>query len=115
MTTSKSNKDRLQKLQTRACRLITGTGPRTSHIPMFHELNWLSLQYTVLYRHEFHKIIMVYKCQNGLAPNTYMTHSIANHNTHNHNTRNASLRVTKHAKARTAYYHDSYAIPGQRL
>ncbi len=29
---SKTNKDRLQKLQTRACRLITGSGPPTSHI-----------------------------------------------------------------------------------
>ncbi len=55
---SKTNKDRLQKLQTRACRLITGSGPHTSHIPMFHELNWLSLQY----RRDFHKIVMMYKC-----------------------------------------------------
>ncbi len=69
---SKTNKYRLQKLQTRACRLITGSGPRTSCIPMFHELNWLSLQY----RRDFHKIVMVYKCRNGLAPNTYVTHSI---------------------------------------
>ncbi len=47
---SKTNKDRLQKLQTRACRLITWSGPCTSRIPMFHELNWLSLQY----RRDFH-------------------------------------------------------------
>ncbi len=31
------------------------------------------------------------------------------------NTRNVSLRVTKHAKARTAYYHGSFALSGQRL
>ncbi len=72
-STSKTNKDRLQKLQTRACRLITGSGPHTSRIPMFHELNWLSLQY----RRDFHKLVMVYKCRNGLPPpNTYVTHSM---------------------------------------
>ncbi len=65
-STSKTNKDRLQKLQTRACTLITRSGPSTSRIPMFHELNWPSLQH----RHDFHKIVLVYKCRNGFAPNT---------------------------------------------
>ncbi len=85
MTASKTNKDRLQKLQTRACGLITGSGPRTSPIPMFHELNWLSLQY----RHDFHKIVMVYKFRNGLAPQYLSDTFNANHDIHNHNTRNA--------------------------
>ncbi len=61
---SKTNKDRLQKLQTRASRLITWAEPRTSHIPMFHELKWLYLQC----RRDFHKLVMMYKCRNGLAP-----------------------------------------------
>ncbi len=39
----------------------------------------------------------------------------AKHDIHNHNTRNASLRVTKHPKARAAYYHGSFALSGQRL
>ncbi len=38
-----------------------------------------------------------------------------NHDIHNHNNRNAPSRVTKHAKARTAYYHSSFALSGQRL
>ncbi len=63
-STSKTNKDRLQQRQTRACRLITRSGPCTSRIPMFHELNWLSLQYGC----DFHKIVMEYKCRNGLVP-----------------------------------------------
>ncbi len=41
---SKTNKDRLQKLQTRAIRLITRSGPHSSYIPMCHELNTFSLQ-----------------------------------------------------------------------
>ncbi len=41
--------------------------------------------------------------------------SNVNHDIHIHNTRNASLRVTKHAKARTAYYHGSFALSDQWL
>ncbi len=100
-----------KKLQTRACRLITVSGPCTSCIPIFHELNWLSLQY----RRDFHEIVIVYKCWNGLAPQYLCDTFNANHDIHNHNTRNASLRVTEHAKARTAYYHSSFALSGQRL
>ncbi len=70
-STSKANKDRLQKLKTRTCRLITRSGPCTNRIPMFHELNWLSLQY----RRDFYKIVMVYKCRNSLAPQ-YVTLSM---------------------------------------
>ncbi len=44
---SKTNMDRLQKLQTRTCILITESGPLISHIHMFRELNWLSLQYSI--------------------------------------------------------------------
>ncbi len=41
---SKTNMDRLQTHQTRACRLIIRSEPCTSHIPMSHQLNKLSLQ-----------------------------------------------------------------------
>ncbi len=78
---------------------------------MFYELNWLSLQY----RCDFYKIVMVYKCRNGLDPQYVCDTFNANHDIHNHNIRNASLRVTKHAKARTAYYYGSFALSGQRL
>ncbi len=40
-----TNKTRLQKLHTRAARLITGSDPRTSRVSMFKELGWLSLQW----------------------------------------------------------------------
>ncbi len=78
-----TNKDRLQKLQTRAYRLITGSGPHTNCIPMFHELNWISLQC----RHDFHKSVMVYKCRNSLAPHYLCDTFNANHDIHTHNTR----------------------------
>ncbi len=47
---SGTNKTRLQKLQTRAARLITSSDPLTSRVSIFEELGWLSLQY----RRDFH-------------------------------------------------------------
>ncbi len=41
---SQTSKNRLQKLQTRAARLITGSGSRTSRNLMLNKLKWLSLQ-----------------------------------------------------------------------
>ncbi len=59
---SAASKCKLQSLQTRAARLITGSGPRTSRNPMYKSLGWLSLQH----RRDFHKCVMVYKCCNSL-------------------------------------------------
>ncbi len=61
---SQASKNGLQKLQTRAARLIMGSGPRTRRNLMFNKLKWLSLQQ----RRDFHKYILVYKCRMGLAP-----------------------------------------------
>ncbi len=61
---SAASKCKLQSLQTRAARLIAGSGPRTSRNPMNKSLSWLSLQH----RRDFHKCLMVYKCRNSLAP-----------------------------------------------
>ncbi len=61
---SAASKCKLQSLQIRAARLITGSGPRTSTNPMYKNLSWLSLQH----RLNFHKWVMVYKCRNSLAP-----------------------------------------------
>ncbi len=71
-STSKTNKDRLQKLQTSACRLITGSGPCTSHIPMFHEQHCFFLQY----RCDFHKLLWCINAEMAWPPNTYVTHSM---------------------------------------
>ncbi len=61
---SAASKCKLQSLQTRAPRLITGSGPRTSRNPMYKSLSWLLLQH----RQDFHKCVMVYKCCNSLPP-----------------------------------------------
>ncbi len=79
---SETNKTRLQKLQTRAARLITGSETGTSRVSMLKELGWLSLQY----RRNFHKFIMVYKCRNGLAPRYLCDLFISNYGMYSYNT-----------------------------
>ncbi len=41
---SQTSKNRPQKIQTRAARLIMGSGPCTSRNLMFNKLKWLSLE-----------------------------------------------------------------------
>ncbi len=106
---SGTNKTRLQKLLTRAARLIAGSDPRTSRVSMLKELGWLSLQY----RRDFHKCIMIYKCRNGIAPQYLCDLFNSNDSMHSYNTRNSShLWATK---SRTAYYHHSFTVSGLNL
>ncbi len=108
-STSSTNKQRLQRLQTRAARLISGTGPRDSRIPMFQDLGWLSLQN----RRNFHKLVMVYKCINGLVPSYLSDIFNSSHYNHGRNTRNSDqLRAPR---ARTAYYQAGFVISGHKL
>ncbi len=88
---SAASKLKLQSLQTRAARLITGSGPRTSRNPMYKSLSWLSLQH----RRNFHKCVMVYKCHNSLAPSYLEKLFTSNDTKHIYNTRHSSqLRST---------------------
>ncbi len=106
---SQTNKNRLQKLQTRDARLITGSGPRTSRNLMFNKLKWLSLQQ----RRDFHKCILAYKCRIGLAPHYLCDMFIANNSNHSYNTRNATqLRATI---TTTAYHYRSFTVSGLNL
>jgi hypothetical protein len=92
VTTTVTNKTKLQLLQTRAARLITGSGPRTSRNTMFSELGWLSLQH----RRDLHKCVMIYKCLNNLAPSYLCELFSANNTIHSHHTRQSSqLRTIK--------------------
>ena len=105
-TASVTLKDRLQRLQSRAARLITGTGPRDSRNMIFKELGWISLQQ----RRDFHKCVIMYKCLNGLAP-SYLCNMFRSSN-HTHETRNSSDLVPP--KTRTAYYEKSFFISGTK-
>ncbi len=104
---SETNKSRLQRLQTRATRLISGTGPRNNREPVFTELGWLSLEN----RRLLHECTMAFKCRNGLAP-PYLIDNF-NANTffnQGYSTRNSSkFRIPM---ARTEYYQGSFLICG---
>ncbi len=94
---SETSKSRLQKPQTRAANLISGSVPRTNRNPIYKSLDWLFLQH----RSDFHKCILVYKCRNNLAPSYLVDIFNSNDSVHSYNTRHASqLRSTN---TRTAY------------
>ncbi len=106
---SQTSNKRLQKPQTRAARLIMGSGPHTSRNLMFNKLKWLSLQQ----RQDFHNCILVYKCRMGLASQYLCDIFTANNNNHSYNTRNATqLRATI---TRTAYYYHCFIVFGLNL
>ncbi len=106
---SETSKLRLQKLQTRVAKLISGSGPRESRNHIFKELGWLSLQN----RRDFHKCIMVVKCRNGLASQYFAEPFSSNDTVHIYNTHNAcQLRATRN---RTAHYHRSFTVSGSHL
>ncbi len=106
---SVTSKCKLHNLQTRAARLITGSGPRTSRNHMYKSLSWLSLQH----RQDFHKCVMVYKCRNSLAQSYLENCFTSNDTKHTYNTRHSSqIRSTK---TRTSYYHRSFTVSGHKL
>lgn len=104
---SKTDLDRLQKLQTRAARILTGSNYRRSRQEMFQSLRWLSLKN----RRMLHKSVMMYKCLNGLAP-AYLCDLFKTPD-HSYGTRNSQKLVVPRAK--TAYYTKSFEISGATL
>ncbi len=101
---NKGDLDRLQRLQTKAARIISGTSIKTSRINMFKSLKWL----TLANRRTLNKCTMMYKCMNNSAP-PYLVTLFANKE-HSHNTRHSSsLHVPR---ARTEYYKKSFEVSG---
>ncbi len=104
-TCSKQNLDMLQKLQNRAARILTGSGPRAHRNDMYKQLGMLSLSN----RQILHKCILVFKSLNNLTPD-YLDVFTQNNNIHMHNTRTSQRLHT--ATPRTAYYAKSFEISG---
>jgi hypothetical protein len=99
--------DRLQKLQTRAARILTGSNYRRPRKEMFQSLGWMSLKN----RRMLNKSTMMYKCLNGLAP-SYLSELFKTPN-HCYTTRNSHKLSVPSAK--TAYYRKSFEISGAIL
>ncbi len=83
------NLDRLEKMQNRAARAITGYPPWHSATELREKLGWTSIQNRWL----IHKCIYVFKCLNDLVP-PYL-HSKFNfvNTTHNVNTRSSASKL----------------------
>ena len=106
-SSSAENLERLQKLQNRAARILTGSSLREHRQHMFEKLQWLSLQN----RRFLHKCIMIYKCLNKLAPSYLYDRIFKNKNIHTHNTRRCNdLRPQR--TPRTATYAKSFEVSG---
>ena len=65
---SSTEKDRLQKLQNRAARIITGSSFTTSALPLIESLGWKTIEELISNETK----ICVFKALNGLAPQ-YLT------------------------------------------
>ena len=101
---SATDLDRLQKLQTRAARILTGSSYRRSREDMFRSLGWLSLKN----RRMLNKCAMMYKCLNGLAP-SYLSNLFKTPR-HRYSTRNSHMLSVPSTK--TTYYEKSFEVNG---
>jgi len=105
----KTDLDRLQKVQTRAARLLTGSGPRTPREGMFASLHWLSLTN----RRSYNKAVLVYKCLNGLAPD-YLC-DMFRYETYVYQTRSSNLGLLHEPKAKSVFFENSFQVSGACL
>ena len=65
---SSTEKDRLQKLQDQAARIITGSSFTTSALPLIENLGWTTIEELISYERK----VLVSKASNSLAPQ-YLT------------------------------------------
>ena len=103
--------DKLQKMQNRAARIITGapyTSVRTSEI--FKELGWVPLAESRLQQ----KAIMMFKIVNGLAP-PYMREMFHSHIGSDSYSLRCSAKNFQLPKVRTDVYKTSFAYTGAKL
>jgi len=80
------NLDRLEKLQNRAARAITGYPPWHSATELRQKLGWISIQNRWL----IHKCIIVFKCLNDLVPPYLSSKFNFVNDTHHVNTRSSA-------------------------
>ena len=66
--TSKSNLDRILKLQKRAARIILNATFETSSAEMFNKLGWA----TITKRRNYNKAVLTFKALNNLTPPIYL-------------------------------------------
>ena len=110
-TTSKSNLERLPKLQKRAARIILNVPYDTASSVMFNALGWPTIEK----RHSYNKAVLTYKALNNLTP-LYITELLIpmsqTHNRALRSTSNGSLAVPR---SKTAIFDGSFSCTAPRL
>ena len=86
---TKSQLDKLQKLQNRAARIILFKENRTPIADMFHELNWKNLET----RHRYHQAVLMYKVMNNQAPPYLKNMFTSVSNLHQYSTRQSMYNL----------------------
>ena len=90
-TCTVNSKNKLQRLQNRAARIIQKSSNLMSSDTLSAQLNWCKLET----RRLFHKVILMYKCQNNEVEGVN-TNLMRHLQTHNYNTRRKSnIRLPK--------------------
>ena len=110
-TTSRSNLERLSKLQKRAARIILNAPYDTASSYMFNALGWPTIEK----RHSYNKAVLTYKALNNLTP-LYITELLIpmsqTHNRALRSTSNGSLAVPR---SKTAIFDGSFSCTAPRL
>ena len=110
-TTSRSNLERLSKLQKRAARIILNAPYDTASSDMFNALGWPTIEK----RHSYNKAVLTYKALNNLTP-LYITELLIpmsqTHNRALRSTSNGSLAVPR---SKTAIFDGSFSCTAPRL
>lgn len=106
-STTKTNLDRLLKLQKYAARSILNVNPRTPSQILFEKLNWMPIDKRI----QFRKCTMLFKCLNNQTPE-YMSTKFTKCS---ELTRNITLRSNNSNKlcvprAKTSYYSRSFQL-----
>ena len=100
---------KLQKLQNRAARIITGASYLKRSSDVLRELEWMNLEDM----RQRQKAILMFKILNGLAP-TYLSEMFTyNTSLHNYRLRSSKMNLEL-PKSRTNYYKNSFAYTGAK-
>ena len=103
------DKDRMQRLQNRAARIIICETPAKSSSEVLKQLNWMTLDQ----RRAWNKVNLVRKCTLSQTPN-YLSNSFARQNSnHSYSTRNNDFLILP--KVRTNYGKRTFLFSGAGL
>ena len=109
-TTSKSNLERLSRLQKRAARIILKFY-LTIQPDMFNALGWPTIEK----RHSYNKVVLTYKALNNLTPLYISELLIPMSETHNRTLRSAVNGSLAVPRSKTAIFDGSFSCTAPRL